>query len=167
MGKSLIIKGADFSANGIQETVILDITSRLSSIFEPRISIGSFFGSGNPNEKRCCIRAFTFESIGVDISKYSKIKVSVKNGYDYVFGTGPTPGVADGWQGWDGETGGQKFTWTIDNQMAEASVDNTTLAMSLNFRYDDDTTAFSESTALTDIVESIVLVFNPDGNPAP
>ena len=159
MGKSLVIKGADFSANGIKENN--DITALLSSLFLPCISLTALStaqGMGSLNTKRCCIYAKTFASLGIDINEYSKIVVSVKQGYDYVFGTGPTPGVDSGWQGWDGETGGQIFSWVTDNQEAVATIDNTTLSMSLNLRYDDNTTEFSENTVLTDIVDSIVLV---------
>lgn len=159
MGKSLVIKGADFSANGIQETVNLDITSLLSSYFQPGKSIGSFpDATGSTNAKRCDLPATLFSTIGVDISEYSKIVVTIKNGFDYVFGTGPLVSVATNWQGWDGDTGGKSFAWVTGNQQATATVDTTTLAMSLNLRYDDNTTEFANTTVLTDIVDSIVLV---------
>ena len=160
MGKSLVIKGADFSANGIPETLpSLDITSLLSAYFQPCKSLGSLQdNSGNENTKRCCIPSMYFSTIGVDISDYSQIVVTLKNGYDYVFGTGPVIGTSTNWQGWNGETGGQTFGWVTGNQQAVATVDATTLAISLNLRYDDNTTEFSNTTALTDIVDSIVLV---------
>ena len=162
MGKSLVIKGADFSANGIPESLPpLDITAivRDSSRFHPGNSIGSLYSTTpSPNTKRCCIVATRFLYLGIDISQYTKIEVTIKSGYDYVFGTGIAPDVADGWQGWDGETGGQSFAWVTGNQKGIATVDNTTLSFTLNLRYDDNTTEFSESTVLTDIVDSIVLV---------
>lgn len=159
MGKSLIIKGADFSANGIQEDLFLDITSLVAPKFFPRYSIGGFaVTEANSNDARCCVKAFLFSDIGVDISKYSKIELTIKSGFDYVFGTGPIPGSPNAnWQGWSGENGGQAFTWVTANQKAIATVDATTLAISINLRHDDNTTSFSSNTVLTDIVESIIL----------
>lgn len=162
MGKSLVIKGADFSANGIPESLpSLDITSILanSGLFQAGKSLGSFQdASGAANAKRCCFPAQRFSDFGIDISQYGKIEVTIKNGYDYVFGTGPVPGSSAGWQGWNGETGGQGFSWITNDQKGVATIDSTTLAMSLNLRYDDNTTEFPESTVLTDIVDSIVLI---------
>lgn len=162
MGKSLVIKGADFSANGIPETLPpLDITTDVmnSGCFLPCKTLGSLYlGTANPNAKRCCIVPTLFNHFGIDISQYTKIEVTIKPGYDYVFGTGIAPNNAEGWQGWSGETGGQTFAWVTNNQKGIATVDNTTLAFSLNLRYDDNTTEFSQSTVLTDIVESIILI---------
>lgn len=162
MGKSLIIKGADFSANGIQEDLFLDITTLVAPKFLPQHSISGFASLGtnaSSNAKRCCVGAFLFSGIGVDISKYSKIELTIKSGFDYVFGTGPLPGSPSGanWQGWSGENGGQAFAWVTANQKAIATVDATTLAISMNLRHDDNTTEFPSDTVLTDIVESIIL----------
>ena len=160
MGKSLIIKGADFSVNGIPEVLPpTDITNLLlqSGMFLAQTSLGQFNGLTTHNAKRCCLLPVNFENIGIDISEYTKIEVNIKNGFDYVFGTGPSSLYNDDWQGWSGETGGQQFAWVTDDQKAIASVDNTTLCMSLNLRYDDNTTEFSANTVLTDIVESVLL----------
>ena len=162
MGKSLVIKGADFSANGIPETLpSLDITQIVanSGSFKVGFSLSQFQDSGgNSNSKRCCIVATRFSDWGIDISQFSKIEITIKDGYDYVFGTGPVPSTGNGWQGWNGEHGLQPFNWITTNQKATATINSTTLSMSLNLRYDDNTTDFSESTVLTDIVDSIVLV---------
>lgn len=158
MGKSLIIKGADFSENGIQEDVSLDITALFASHFVPQQALSKFYNqSGSANTRRCCVPAITFASLGVDLTPYSKIVVTYKDGYDYVLGTGPVPGTATGWQGWSGSTGGQTFGWATTNQQAIISIDNTVLAISMNVRYDDDTTTFTDQAAITDMVESIVL----------
>lgn len=156
MGKSLIIKGADFSANGISEE--LDITSLISDDFQAQKALNSFYGAVTANTKRCCIKPTTFASLGIDISEYSYIKVTVKSGYDYVFGTGVAPASSTGWQGWNGSTGGKTFEWVTTNQVATATVGQTTLSMCLNLRYDDNTTEFSSSAVITDIVESIILI---------
>lgn len=157
MGKSLIIKGADFSANGIAERK--DITSLLSTYFFAKRSLGRFSGSTAVNAARCCVFPFTFSAIGIDISQFSKIEVNIKSGYDYVFGTGPQPSNNDtGWQGWDGNVGGQAFAWVTANQQGVATIDSTVLAMSLNLRHDDNTTPFADTTVLTDIVDSVVLI---------
>lgn len=155
MGKSLIIKGADFSANGIQEDLSLDITSLVSSCFYARKAIGSLNGAGvSDNAKRCCVCLFDFAEQGLDLSPYSKIVMTVKNGFDYVFATGS----GSTWTRWDGATAETDFTWATDNQVAEATIDANTGTMNANFRYDDNTTEFPTTTELTDIVESIVLV---------
>lgn len=162
MGKSLIIKGADFSANGIQETLpSLDITEIVASsaAYNADISIGSYQDkNGTPNTKRCCVVATSFSTWGIDVSQFSKIEVTIKQGYDYVFGLGTTPGNSANWYGWNKGEKVALFNWVTDNQKEVVSLDNTMLAMSLNLRHDDNTTTFPETTALTDIVESIVLV---------
>lgn len=157
MGKSLIIKGADFSANGINKTV--DITTLLSGYFHAQSSIGRFdMTMYYPNEKRCCVRAFLFSEIGIDISGFSQIVVNIKPGYDYVFGTGPTPDNPNSWHGWNGNIGVQDFVWITENQQGVATIDSTTLGMSLNLRHDDDTTTFDPAIELTDIVDSVSLI---------
>lgn len=162
MGKSLVIKDADFSVNGIPESLPpLNITTIVSDFnrFFPQKSLGVFQDIfGNYNTKRCCVGATRFSTLGIDISKYSKIEVTIKSGYDYVFGTGVAPGNSEGWQGWNGGTGGQSFAWITGNQKGIATVDSTTLSFSLNLRYDDNTIEFLDSTVLTDIVDSIILI---------
>lgn len=157
MGKSLIIKGADFSANGIQEDVSVDITSLFAPFFQPQKGIRGFDEDvSEDSTKRCCIPAMLFSTIGVDIANYSKVEINIKTGFDYACGTGAVPGQT-GWQGWNGDVGGQLFAWVTTNQRAIVTVDATTLGISLNLRYDNDAADFSNNTVLTDVVESIIL----------
>lgn len=162
MGKSLIIKGADFSANGIQENISLDITSILaaSPSWKPQYSLRGLDNTAGPdsNQSRCCFVATTFASLGIDITGYKKLIFTVKPGFDYVFATGPQPNNGSvNWQSWDGAEGGHGFVWVSGNQQAIATLDNTTLAISFNLRYDNNTTTFGANTVLTDIVESVEL----------
>lgn len=137
----------------------IDITASLSSSFVPRKAIGQFSATyASANTKRCCIPATLFSALNIDVQEYSEIQLTIKNGYDYVFATGPVPGNATDWQGWNGSTGTQEFAWVTDNQKAIATIDSTVLAMSLNLRYDDNTTEFPATTHLADIVDSILLV---------
>lgn len=159
MGRKLIIKGADFSANSITEELDITAIVAASDSYQAQYSLAGFHTtSPTSNAKRCCVKATLFSTWGINVSKYSKLEVVIKSGYDYVFGTGQTPGVDTNWQGWSGTTGGQTFSWVTGNQKAVATLGENDLAMSLNLRYDDNTTEFSASTALTDIVESIKLI---------
>lgn len=158
MGKSLVIKGADFSENGIREDVSVNITSLFASHFVPQQALSKFQNqNGSANTKRCCVPAVTFATLGVDITQYSTIVVTYKNGFDYVLGTGPVPGTATNWQGWNGTSGGQAFGWVTTNQQATITIDSTVLAISMNIRYDDDTTTFESTAVITDMVDSIIL----------
>ena len=84
--------------------------------------------------------------------------MKVKNGFDYLLGTTPALGQTSDAKGWDGSTPVASFAWVTTNQMAVATVDNTTLVINANFRYDDNTTEFSATVELTDIVDSIKLI---------
>lgn len=162
MGKSLVIKGADFSANGIQEEITIDITATVAASpnFHARGRLNGSLYAGPyyvEDSKRCCLVPTLFTDLNVDISQFSQMVITLKDGYDYIIGTGTAPGSAPGWQSWAGSQGGGGYEWVTDgSKVVTVTLDATTLAMSMNLRYHVDAD-FPQSTVLTDIIQSIVL----------
>ena len=163
MGKSLIIKGADFSSNGILEsTSILDWCAnqlQMGMSWSQNISLVS----PNDNSTRCCI--IMYPNTITDISKgFTKIKIKVKDTYDFVFGTGVWGAAVTG-SGWfKGNCEPAEFAWITDTQEAVAPLD---FPLSENFLRANmfkvnikkkDGTSVSGPTTIYDIFDDITLV---------
>lgn len=154
MGKSLIIKGADFSANGIQESVELDITTLVqnSGEFDVRMKVGAFWSSGPTGDiTRCSLTRLSIPEL-TDISGYSKLRIDINTGYDYVLGVCRNSSVdtQSSWSQLNGtsDTGGS-FAWVTDNQFVEVDL-SPIMYITGNFRLDDNG-IFPTSTVLSDI----------------
>ena len=164
MGKSLIIKGADFSTNGINETVELDITSLVdtaTSNWSPQGGVNAFVAASSiSNTKRCAVVRLSIGSLVPNLSHYSKIRIDVKNGFDFVLGMcrdSTNLSTATSWFRLNGtDTTNRNFAWVTDNQYAEVDV-SAEMYITGNLRYDDDTTTFESTTKFSDIA-SIKLI---------
>lgn len=166
MGKALIIKGADFSENGLVPQVF-DITSLISNSgdYYPLYAIGGF-GATNPvsggNNKRCCLTSVELSTL-MDSSQYKKIRMEMKPGFEFVFGTGPELNTTTGWEGWKGSTGGQTFSWVTDTNFVEFDFTQKYPSASYahwyfcaNFRKSDQS-AFADDTPLSSIATFYVI----------
>lgn len=150
MGKKLIIKGADFSANAIH-----DVTMSLMPILDFYANKayqggGSGFSPNPPtltNAKRCA--AFcNFASVA---SGYNKISMQIKTGYQFVFGIGV--GTTGNYYKGDGvET---EFTWAEDTSYVEVPLNGRTI-LNINLRKSDDSN-MSNTTVASDIIDYIML----------
>ena len=164
MGKSLIIKGADFSTNGILETVELDITSLVDAStgdWFPQRAVNAFVStSPSSNTQRCAVVRLSIGSLVPNLSQYQKIRVDVKNGFDFVLAMcrdSANLSTATSWFRLDGtNTSNRNFTWVTDKQYAEVDV-SAEMYITGNFRYDDNTTTFERTTKFSDIA-SIKLI---------
>lgn len=159
MGKSLIIKGADFSANGIQESVELDISSLVdaSGNFYPCAAVNSFgAAAGTANTARCELLRLSIAALVADLTPYSKIRIDIKSGYDFALGMCRSSDFGT-WFKLDGTSdSGGSLSWVTDKQYAEVSV-SPAMYITGNFRHDDNTTTFSNTTKFSDIA-SIKLI---------
>lgn len=160
MGKYLLIKGADFSANGIK--VILtgdDLLQILDNQFRPQYSLdayttqtGEIPTSTISNNKRSCVFA-------VDITEfanygYTKITINFKTGYNIVLGIGTTNSSAEYYSG-DCVAG--NFSWITDSQTASCPLSSTKKYLYINFRNSDNTTIMANDGKASDYIDSIVL----------
>ena len=151
MGKSLIVPGADFRTNGIP--LILDITALAeaqSGTFKPRYALTAFT-SNTPsvNATRCCILNLRISDLA-DMSRFSKFRVDILPGFDYVLGINRVGGIND-WVKASGESTGGSFTWVTSNQYILTDV-SPILMLKGNIRYDNNTTQFATTTKLSDVV---------------
>lgn len=159
MGKKLIIKDADFSANGF--TYIYDLTNTIANSIYWH-ALARITGLADVNHTydvaRCCISALAFEDLGIDITPFTKLHIKLKTPYNYVLTTGTTaPGSSSGWQSWDGTTGGGSFAWATNSpHEATATINSSTVGMAMNFRRTDGLN-FWDGVTLLDIVEYIRL----------
>lgn len=160
MGKRLIIRGADFSANAVDYIPGgRDLLNQINDKLLPRVSLNGYTdltGENNAstiqNEKRSCIFAedvSTFAVLG-----YTKITVNLKAGFDMVLGIGTTNHTAEYYSG-DCVAG--KFTWITNSQSASCPLSNTKKYLYINIRHDDNTTAMDETGVASDYIDSIEL----------
>ena len=155
MGKSLIIKGADFSANSIPPDEALDITQIVadSPAWAPQYAIAQLQGGGqNSNTTRCCINMFLL-SLVPDFAQYRKLQIEFMPGYDYVMGISSDFTSANTYRVKGDEAYDQTFSWVSNNQKAVASLtynDLNIATFSLNIRYDNNTTSFPADAKLSD-----------------
>ena len=162
MGKSLIIKGADFSVNGIPETPSsLDITALVgaSGCWYPQSRIGGLNPSGTYSDtKRCCIFRFLLSTVP-GIENYQKIRVSIKSGFDYVLDIGVDGGGDAAFVRVTGiDTYDTSFNWVTDNQVAEIAIGNRN-RIDMNIRFDDNTTTFPSDADISDYM--VIELLNP------
>lgn len=153
MGKSLIIKGADFSANGIKETVITDVTNaaEASGDFFPDSFVSAFnFDTPSASDTRCCIIKLDIANLVEDITQYDKMRIEIKDGFDYVLGIlRESEGT---WHRMDGDSeSATDFVWVTNNQYVEVPTSQYMLITG-NLRYDDNTTTFASTTKLSDLM---------------
>lgn len=160
MGKSLIIKGADFSANGMPDVYPFDIASIIgnSSSYKVRLRLSGYMWSNTAvtANNRCCVIATLFSDWNIDITQYSEMEVKFKDGYKYILSTGKVPGQSStSWQSWDGDGGGGGYDWGTGS-IVNVILDETTLAMSMQLGKTDDS-EMAADTKLTDIIDYIKL----------
>lgn len=152
MGKSLVIKGADFSANGIPETIpAYNITALVaeSGCWYPRNRVADLNAySKISSTNRSCILRYDLDSV-TGIENYSKIRITFAIGIDYVFGFGQD-GVTSSFIRVTGiNTSDTEFGWVTDNQVAEYEIGIRDI-LNINIRFDDNTTDFPENAILSD-----------------
>lgn len=153
MGRSLIVDGADFSVNGI--AVPVDVTALAEAqtgTFLPRKSIAGFTNTApGTNATRCCI--FNLDvALFADMGRFSKLRIDIKPGFDYVIGVNRagTNASAD-WKKLSGTSTGGSFSWVTTNQYILTPL-SALMKLKGNIRYDNDTTSFSSSTKLHDVL---------------
>lgn len=162
MGKSLIIQGADFSSNGILES--RSILDWCVNQLQMGMSWNQYVSGNSPisNSARCCL--IIYPNTITDISKgFTKIKIKVKDTYNFVFGTGVWDAAVTG-SGWfKGNCEPAEFAWITDTQEAVAPLD---FPLSENFPRANmfkvnikkkDGTSFSGPITIYDIFDDITL----------
>lgn len=147
MGKQLIIKGADFSQNSVLD----ELSIYLSSYFFPRKALGNSWGDTIDNSTRCCVNLGDLTPFTAD---YTKIKMVLRDGFDYVFALRTAPNSPIYYKG-DGEV--TEFAWVTDVNYVVAPLKDT---LCINLRHKDNTTQFNAGAKISDIVKEIIL-FNP------
>lgn len=160
MGKSLIIKDADFSANGIQEQVSILSYFLANASFTVGKALNTFVSASTNNQARCNVLLFKISAY-TDWAKYSKVRVTIKSGIVGLLGTGPAVDSVTGWQGWKGTTGGYNFnnSWNDGGNFMEfpTSAASPDCYISMNFKKSDSSN-FDVSTALSALVDDVILI---------
>lgn len=165
MGKVLVLKDANFSANGI-----LDNISILDTFVQYAVSNNRYFvqhglnsfvdvGTNNTNLKRCCVGTIDISSL-VNLTPFSKIRVVFKSTVDFCMCTGPQSNSVTNWHGWKGEQSVNAFSqsWCTAYNYAEFPADvSDPLFFTMNFRR-KDSGDFAAGTLLTDLLEDIILI---------
>lgn len=144
MGKDIFINGGDFSVNGFSsDEDVIGI-----AVF----TVGKAYNAEPPgtitNNTRCMFNV----SLPSEYAEYNKIKMKVKDGFDYVFGV--NRGTVTTW--YKGNEIVTTYSWITDTQEVVAPVSVGDVVY-VNLRYDDNTTVFANDTVISDIVNSIVL----------
>lgn len=137
----------------IETTADLDITSIVgkSESWKPRITIYQLNGLlVNPNNARSCVQRFDLTTIP-NIQRYNKIRVTVTDGFDYVFGIGLNVTSFVRVTGID--TYDSLFGWVSNNQIAEIDLNSERTIINLNLRFDNNTSIFPEDATLEDYVK--------------
>lgn len=164
MGKRLIIKGADFTANSIDTEPLEPIDgdtmlALLPTYFQARVSLngstttsGEIPASTTANTKRSCVFAADLSDYAA--YGYTKITINFTSGFDFVLGIGTTNASAEYYSG-DCVAG--TFTWVTSSQTASCPLSRTKKYLYINFRYDDNTTLMPTNGQVSDYITSIVL----------
>lgn len=150
MGKSLIIKGADFSANGISENVPLDITSLVSQSEKwiPRKRITDLSGTNvQADNYKCCLQRFDIDSVP-NSSNYSKIRITFAEGLNYVFSIGTGSSASNYVRVTGIDTTNTDFDWTTDNLVGEIAFSETRHIFSFNVRIGSGSTTMDADRTL-------------------
>ena len=150
MATNLLIESADFSTNGFH---IGDITEFLEDYFIIGASISDDWAAAPRQvvqDIRCCVLCNS-----LPVGAYTKLKIKLKDGYDYVFGVGELNVGGNYWTGNEVQT---TYKWMTSSQEAIAPVSQTNCVLHLNLRYDDNTTSFPDDVKLSDIVDYIALL---------
>lgn len=145
MGKRLIIKGADFSANAIPFNQEERIVAALSKGFYVRKGLLEN-GSTISDPSRCVISAADISNL---LSEGSKLKIKVKDEFDFVFGIGNGSTITY-YQAGDSIVG--TFAWITDG-MAKAPISSSQKLIYLNFRYKGTYRTFDLDTTLDDLID--------------
>ena len=136
-----------------------DITSALASSLVVRKRIGGWHIPAVTDNAKCTLPC-------VDISALLtgnpvKLQVNLKSGFDMVLGMGIAPGVdrdpASGFAWYDKDGNTTSFSWITNSQTALIPVTSGWTYLGMNFRYDNGTTTFANTTTLSDLVDSIKL----------
>ena len=157
MGKSLIVPGADFSENGF--LIKQDITALAeaeANTFYAQKTIASFTSSPAGNQARCCIYNLDIATLA-DMTKFSKLRIDIRDGYDYVIGVNRTgTDTSANWTRIYGESSGGSFNWITTNQYILTDL-SSVMTLRGNIRHDNNTTNFSSSAKLSDFVTLTLL----------
>lgn len=146
MGKQIILKGADFSANAL----VLNIADVVSDDFFQKYALGTAWGTKQASNTRCCV---LLADLSQYVGAFHKIKVTLNNGFDYVAAMGSqNSGVF-----FKGNEQVVTFAWVTDYEYVIMPLSEKMPYLSLNLRYEDNTTEFTDETKLTDIVKEIIL----------
>ena len=153
MGKAIVISGADFAQNGV--VVGLDFTQMVADAgnWYPQHRNAGLASVAPPTSdtKRCCILRFNIYSIP-NYTNFSKIRLIVADGFDYVFSIGDSTNTisSDHWQRVTGiETYDSTFSWITNNQQAVGALKQ---FINLNLRYDNNTTEFPANAKIEDYI---------------
>lgn len=150
MGKSLVIKGADFSGVAVEN--VLDFTQNVPAANKwfPQNTIQALYSSeSDPNGARSCVCRFDVTSIQ-GYEDYSKIRLTVRSGFDYVFAIGDSTNVVsdEHWQRITGNgTHDSIFNWVTDNQQAIGEIKR---YINVNIKFDDGVTNFPQNAKIED-----------------
>ncbi len=134
MGKSLIVKGADFSANGMD--LSYDITSLASSAWYPRYALNYIGGkTKTQNNKRCCVQQFELSNVP-NISNYTKIRIIFAEDINYVMTIGTGTNDYSGYIRVTGiDTYDTTFAWVADNSVAEIELNDARHILNVNVKF--------------------------------
>lgn len=149
MGKSLVIKGADFSTNAIMDEL------SIAGLVEFNYGKAYYRYSGDDhkfteNTKRCALY-FKFLNLA---SSFKKIRMEMNDGYQFVFGIGS---IYTG-NFYKGDAIQTSFEWSTDYNYVEVDISATNAyIINVNLRNVSDT-ELSPSITLLDMVKEIVLI---------
>lgn len=153
MGKSLVIKGADFSINAIVDKY--SIAELVNFVYGK--SYPQYSGNNAPihtNTNRC---AFYFDFSHL-VSSYSKIRMEMNDGYQFVFGIGNKNGGISNGKFYKGDAIETGFEWSTDYNYVEVDISATNAyVINVNLR-NASNTELSPSITLLDMVKEIVLI---------
>ena len=137
MGKSLIIKGADFSANGIQEDISLDITGLVAESvgrWYPRRRITTLAGNTVVDDNyKSCVARFDLSTVP-NYELYSKIRITFADNLNYVFSIGIGTDNAGFVRVTGIDTTATNFVWTTDNHIGEIAINENRIIININIR---------------------------------
>lgn len=164
MGKVLVLKDANFSANGILDNIsILDqfvAAVQQGNCFKVGIGLANFIYGNTVNQARCSVQPPVEVSALANLSVFSKIRVVFKSTVDFSMCTGPQADTTTNWRGWKGDQSVNAFSqsWCTNYNYAEFPADVfDPLFFTMNFRRKDSAN-FAAGTLLTDLLEDIILI---------
>ena len=160
MGKVLIIKGADFSANNVAVDHIKTDKEIAEELLSSKFEYGYSISLGNPiaktstiNPKRCCIYGMQLDEIAR--MGYTKVKISFAEGINYIGGTG-TPDNFHPYNDTMSEVG--MYTWQAGGSIMIPVAEDTNFYIHFKLLLGDVETAFDSDVVASDIIKDVTLM---------